>query len=182
MELRREVKSDPRRGLPAVDRLAACVRELVPDLPDWAIAAAVRETLESERERLAESGEPLGDLAPRAAHRARALSAPHPRRVVNATGVVLHTNLGRAPMAPGAAAAAAAAGSWYTDLELDLASGRRGDRLGPVAEKLRLLSGAEAALAVNNNAAAVLLALESLARGREVVVSRGELVEIGGSF
>src|SRR3990172_6347423 len=163
MELRREVKSDPRRGLPAVDRLAACVRELVPDLPDWAIAAAVRETLESERERLAESAEPLGDLAPRAAHRARALSAPHPRRVVNATGVVLHTNLGRAPMAPGAA-------------------GRRGDRLGPVAEKLRLLSGAEAALAVNNNAAAVLLALESLARGREVVVSRGELVEIGGSF
>ncbi len=182
MELGHEVKSDPRRGLPAVDRLAARVRELAPDLPDWAIAAAVREALETERERLAGSAEPQGDLAPRAVHRARTLSAPRPRRVVNATGIVLHTNLGRAPMAPGAAAAAAAAGTWYTDLELDLASGRRGDRLGPVAEKLRLLSGAEAALAVNNNAAAVLLALESLARGREVVVSRGELVEIGGSF
>jgi L-seryl-tRNA(Ser) seleniumtransferase len=158
------------------------VRELDPGLAEWAIAAAVRETLEQERERLAGGGNPPGDLSSRALDRARELAMPHPRRVVNATGVVLHTNLGRAPMAPGAAAAAAAAGSTYTDLELDLATGRRGDRLLPVAEKLRLLSGAEAGLAVNNNAAAVLLALESLARGREVVVSRGELVEIGGSF
>jgi L-seryl-tRNA(Ser) seleniumtransferase len=182
MELSREVKPDPRRGLPAVDRLAASVRELTPKLPDWAVVAGAREALEQERERLAEGGDSLADLSPVAAEYARALAAPHPRRVVNATGIVLHTNLGRAPMAPGAAAAAAAAASTYTDLELDVASGRRGDRLGPVAAKLRLLSGAEAALAVNNNAAAVLLALESLARGREVVVSRGELVEIGGSF
>jgi L-seryl-tRNA(Ser) seleniumtransferase len=182
MALSREVKVDPRRGLPAVDRLASAVRDLAPDLADWAIAAAVREALDLERERLTRGEDPLGELARSAADRARALAAPHPRRVVNATGVVLHTNLGRAPMAPGAAAAAAAAGSTYTDLELDLATGRRGDRLGAVAEKLRLLSGAEAGLAVNNNAAAVLLALESLARGREVVVSRGELVEIGGSF
>ena len=105
-----------------------------------------------------------------------------PRPVINATGVVLHTNLGRAPLAPGAAAAAAQVGSSYSDLELDLASGKRGNRLAAISEKLRQLSGAEAAIACNNNAAAVLLALDSLGRGREVVVSRGELVEIGGSF
>jgi L-seryl-tRNA(Ser) seleniumtransferase len=102
--------------------------------------------------------------------------------VVNATGVVLHTNLGRAPLAEGAARAAAAAGAHYTDLELDLGEGRRGERLAALGEMLAALSGAEAALAVNNNAAAVLLVVDTLARGREVVVSRGELVEIGGSF
>src|SRR5262245_47555719 len=143
MELSQEVKADPRRALPAVDRLASAVRARHPDLPGWAIAAGVRETLERERERLAQGGDLLGDLVSRVAHRAGALAAPHPRRVVNATGIVLHTNLGRAPMAPGAAAAAAAAASVYTDLELDLATGGRGDRLGPVAAKLRLLSGAE---------------------------------------
>jgi L-seryl-tRNA(Ser) seleniumtransferase len=118
----------------------------------------------------------------RAAALAASLCARHPARVVNATGTVLHTNLGRAPLAPGAAEAVAAAAVRYSDLEFDLASGRRGDRLAPVAEKLALISGAEAAHAVNNNAAAVLLALDTLARGREVIVSRGELVEIGGSF
>jgi L-seryl-tRNA(Ser) seleniumtransferase len=102
--------------------------------------------------------------------------------VVNATGVVLHTNLGRAAMAPGAASAAAQAAASYTDLELDLASGGRGQRMAGVARLLRLLSGAEDALVVNNGAAAVLLAASTLARGRQVVVSRGELVEIGGSF
>jgi L-seryl-tRNA(Ser) seleniumtransferase len=101
---------------------------------------------------------------------------------VNATGIILHTNLGRAPLGPGAAAAVAEAAAGYSDLELDLASGRRGDRLAAVAEKLRLLSAAEAAMVVNNNAAALVLALDTLARGREVIVSRGELVEIGGSF
>jgi L-seryl-tRNA(Ser) seleniumtransferase len=182
MELSQQVKGDSRREIPSVDRLARSVRGVAPDLPDWAVVTAARDVLERERERLAGGGDPLGDLASRVADRARALAAPHPKRVVNATGIVLHTNLGRAPMAPGAAAAAAAAASAYTDLELDVATGQRGDRLAPLADKLRLLSGAEAALAVNNNAAALLLALESLARGREVVVSRGELVEIGGSF
>jgi L-seryl-tRNA(Ser) seleniumtransferase len=182
MEPSGQVNPDPRRGLPSVDRLATRVRELASDLPDWAVAAAVRETLGRAREELAAGGDAGPELAGRAVALARKLRAPHPTRVVNATGIVLHTNLGRAPLSPGAAAAAAAAGATYTDLELDLDSGRRGDRLGGVALKLCLLSGAEAALAVNNNAAAVLLALESLARGREVVVSRGELVEIGGSF
>jgi L-seryl-tRNA(Ser) seleniumtransferase len=102
--------------------------------------------------------------------------------VVNATGVVLHTNLGRAPLAEGAARTAVAAAAGYTDLELDLGEGRRGDRLAALGEMLAVLSGAEAALAVNNNAAAILLIANTLARGREVVVSRGELVEIGGSF
>jgi L-seryl-tRNA(Ser) seleniumtransferase len=102
--------------------------------------------------------------------------------VVNATGVVLHTNLGRSALAEGAAEAAAEAASGYSDLELDLETGERGQRLEAAARKLRLLSGAEGALAVNNAAGAVLLAVRALAQGREVVVSRGELVEIGGSF
>ena len=85
MALSREVKVDPRRGLPAVDRLASAVRDLAPDLADWAIAAAVREALDLERERLTRGEDPLGELARSAADRARALAAPHPRRVVNAT-------------------------------------------------------------------------------------------------
>jgi len=184
-----EVNPDPRRSLPAVERLAARLREECPDLPPWAAAEGARRVLAAERERLSAAPDGSGATAAppeallaRAAEAAEALAAVRPGRVVNATGVVLHTNLGRAPLAPGAAAAAAAAGAAYSDLELDLDSGRRGGRLGSVAEKLRLLTGAEGALAVNNNAAAVLLALDTLARGREVVVSRGELVEIGGSF
>ncbi|MBC8341150.1 MAG: L-seryl-tRNA(Sec) selenium transferase, partial [Proteobacteria bacterium] len=110
------------------------------------------------------------------------LLGPHPMRVLNATGGVLHTNLGRSPIAAGAADAAAEAAKGYSDLELDLETGRRGNRLQEVAEKICLLSGAPAATVVNNNAAAVLLALNTLASGREVIVSRGELVEIGGSF
>jgi L-seryl-tRNA(Ser) seleniumtransferase len=102
--------------------------------------------------------------------------------VINATGISLHTNLGRAPLAAGAADAVAAVASRYSDLELDLGTGQRGDRLAAVCSKLTLLTGAPAACVVNNNAAAVLLALDTLARGREVIVSRGELVEIGGSF
>jgi L-seryl-tRNA(Ser) seleniumtransferase len=141
--------------------------------------AAAREGLAAAR--AAGAAEPAA-LEAEALARARALARPRPGRVVNATGVVLHTNLGRAVLAPGAAEAAARAGAAFTDLELDLASGERGDRLGAVAALLVQLSGAEAALAVNNNAAALLLAVDALARGREVIVSRGELVEIGGSF
>jgi L-seryl-tRNA(Ser) seleniumtransferase len=122
------------------------------------------------------------DLARRGAERAERLARPHPGRVINATGIVLHTNLGRAPLAPGAARAVAEVAQGYSDLELDLASGERGRRDSALARKLRLLTGAADALAVNNNAAAVWLVLATLAAGREVVVSRGELVEIGGSF
>jgi L-seryl-tRNA(Ser) seleniumtransferase len=116
------------------------------------------------------------DLAARARERLR----PSLRRVLNATGVVVHTNLGRAPLAPAARDAVARAAEGYGNLELDLDSGRRGSRQAHVEELLREVTGAEAALAVNNCAAATLLAVAAL--GREVIVSRGQLVEIGGSF
>jgi len=188
MESDRQVKTDPRRALPGVDRLAREAAAIAADLPEWSLTQAAREEIAEARERLLEiPGEGSGEtsqqaLAVRTAERAARLAAPHPRRVVNATGVVLHTNLGRAPLARGAAQAVAEAAAGYSDLELDLATGRRGDRLAAVSAKLARLAGCEAALAVNNCAAGLMLALNTLARGREVIVSRGELVEIGGSF
>ena len=104
------------------------------------------------------------------------------RRAINATGIVIHTNLGRAPLAEAALDAAREAGRGYSNLEYDLSAGRRGSRQDHVASIVRRLTGAEAALVVNNNAAAVLLALAALAEGREVLVSRGELIEIGDGF
>ncbi len=177
-----EQEADPRRALPSVDRL---LRELQDGpgqvLPRWALGEGVRVALDEARRRV-EAGEGVGDFRGDALRVARALCDPRPSKVVNATGVVLHTNLGRAVLGDGAAEVVAAAARSYGDLELDLATGERGDRLAALEAKLRLLSGAEAAAAVNNGAAAVLLALDTFARGREVVVSRGELVEIGGSF
>ncbi|HUP18489.1 MAG TPA: L-seryl-tRNA(Sec) selenium transferase, partial [Gemmatimonadota bacterium] len=111
-----------------------------------------------------------------------ALDRPTLRPLVNATGVVLHTNLGRAPVAPDAAEAAAAAAAAYLPLEYDLATGERGSRYDHAVGLLRILTGAEAAVVVNNNAAALLVAVGALAAGRAVVVSRGELIEIGGGF
>lgn len=180
------VASDPRRALPAVERLAAVVRAREPKLPAWAVTAGVRAALAEARARAsagpAAPPPAIAELGAAALLRARALARPSPTRVVNATGVALHTNLGRALLAPPAAAAAARAATHYGNLELDLATGRRGDRLDAVASKLALLAGAEAALAVNNNAGALVLAVQALAGGREVLVSRGELIEIGGSF
>jgi L-seryl-tRNA(Ser) seleniumtransferase len=192
MDLSRRVNTDPRRALPSIHRLTDALVAENPALPRWAASQAAQEVVAAAREaldrapsdRVAETQVPGGepDWLAQAASRAAELARPRPQRVVNATGIVLHTNLGRAPMAPGAAQAAADAAAGYTDLELDLARGERGDRLTSVARRLRLLSGAEAAYACNNNAAALVLALNTLARGRQVIVSRGELVEIGGSF
>jgi hypothetical protein len=109
-------------------------------------------------------------------------AAPSLRRVINATGVILHTNLGRAPLAPAAAARVAALARGYTNLEYDLAHRPRGRRDVHAERLICRLTGAEAAVVVNNNAAATMIALAALAAGREVIVSRGELVEIGGGF
>jgi L-seryl-tRNA(Ser) seleniumtransferase len=116
------------------------------------------------------------------AHAVRMPVAGQLRRVINATGVVVHTNLGRAPLHPGDLQEITALVGGYLNLEFDIGTGQRGDRGGRVPELLATLSGAESGLAVNNNAAAVLLMLSALAQGKEVIVSRGELVEIGGSF
>ena len=104
------------------------------------------------------------------------------RRVINATGVIVHTNLGRAPLAEAALDRVREIGRGYSNLEYDVAAGGRGSRQDHVAGILRRLTGAEAALVVNNNAAAVMLALAALAEGRDVLVSRGELIEIGDGF
>lgn len=117
-----------------------------------------------------------------AAARVEAQGRPSLRRAINATGVVLHTNLGRSPLAGPAVDAVASVAAGYSNLELDLATGERGSRYSHVEEILCRLTGSESAMAVNNNAGAVLLVLSAIARGREVVVSRGELVEIGGAF
>ena len=177
-------EEDPRRALPSVDRLSRLAVAEGAGLSAWAAASAARVVVSEQRERVVAGHAPApeAELLRRCVAAAQRLAAPHPRLVVNATGIVLHTNLGRAPLAPGAASAVAEVAASYSDLELDLGSGRRGQRLARVSERLVELSGAEAAFAVNNNAAAILLVLNSLALGREVVVSRGELVEIGGSF
>lgn len=124
----------------------------------------------------------LPALLPALAAHVAETSRPRFRRVLNATGVVIHTNLGRSLLAPEAVGAVRQAASSYSNLEFDLQNGARGSRYSHVEPLIRRLTGAEAALVVNNNAAAVLLVLDTLCKGREVIVSRGELVEIGGSF
>ena len=168
------------RRLPSVERLASQLSGATHPL---AVGAA-RAAIDSAREAVLAGGSAPGEeeLASRAADHLARLRTPSLRRVVNATGVVLHTNLGRAPLAPAAVARVSEVAAGYSNLEYDLERGERGRRGAHVEELLRELSGAEAALAVNNNAAAVMLALAALAGDGEVLVSRGELVEIGGSF
>jgi L-seryl-tRNA(Ser) seleniumtransferase len=172
------------RALPAVHELAAAAGD---GAPRWAVVEAARRLIALRRAAILRSGaEPGADadaIAPlEVARLAASLAGPRLRRVVNATGVVVHTNLGRAPLAPAALAAIVEVARGHANLEYDLARGERGHRHVHVEELARALTGAEAACVVNNNAAATVLALAALAAGREVIVSRGELVEIGGSF
>ena len=124
----------------------------------------------------------LDEIAQSVRHTINDLVTPSPRPLINATGVVIHTNLGRAPLSRAAMAAAEAVARGYSDLEIDLSTGRRGSRQAHLQSLLCQITGAEAALAVNNNASALLLGLSALAAGREVIVARGEAVEIGGGF
>jgi L-seryl-tRNA(Ser) seleniumtransferase len=175
-----------RRSLPGVDQLLRgdAAARLLARWPRPLVAETLRAALDDARRGLADGGEaPSAEaLVAAAGERLDAVAAPSLRPVINATGVVLHTNLGRAPLAAAAVEALTAVAAQPCTLELDLADGGRGERDAHVEAHLCALTGAAAALVVNNNAAAVLLALNTLGEGREVVVSRGELVEIGGSF
>ncbi|MDI6907194.1 MAG: L-seryl-tRNA(Sec) selenium transferase [Thermoanaerobacterales bacterium] len=179
------------RLLPPVDEVLREIDDRVGPQPRGVLVAETRRVLEGWRHAIlgdeapvtfATREEALARVAEDVCERVRRTALPNLRRVLNATGVVLHTNLGRALLSEQAREAVAEAAGRYTNLEFDLATGRRGSRYFLVEGLLAELTGAEAAMVVNNNAAAVLLALSTLARGREVIVSRGQLVEIGGSF
>ncbi len=162
------------RDLPSVDELAR-------EVDDPLAVDAARTVLARGREEIQAGAEP-GDLATRLREELARARRPSLRRVLNATGVVVHTNLGRAPLAAEALERVQETARGYSNLEYDLTAGGRGSRQDHVAAILRRLTGAEAALVVNNNAAAVMLALAALAEDREVLVSRGELIEIGDGF
>ena len=167
------------RDLPSVDELLR--DERLAAEPHASALFAVRAALERAREEIRAGVDP-GDLAARALADLAARRRPNLRRVLNATGVLVHTNLGRAPLAQAAVDRVTEVALGYSNLEYDLEEGARGSRQHHLAAQLRRLTGAESALVVNNNAAALLLALAALAEGREVLVSRGELLEIGDGF
>ena len=169
------------RGLPSVDRV---IDALTAEGPHWILADAARRAVDLARERV-RAGEDLPDLE-EIVSQARDLIATKGRvrlrRVINATGVLLHTNLGRAPLSSRQLEAVVEVASGYSNLEYDLVAGRRGSRYSHASERLTALTGAQSALVVNNNAAAVLLTLSALYHGKEVIISRGEQIEIGGEF
>ena len=172
------------RRLPKIDAMLAALADAGPLRLARRI---VREEVAAVRERILAGAARADEVSEeailfRCRQRLAHWLAPRFRPVINATGVIVHTNLGRSVLPAEAMQAVVAAGEAYSNLEFDLATGRRGSRYSLVEELLCELTGAEAALVVNNNAAAVLLVLETLAAGREVIVSRGQLVEIGGSF
>lgn len=185
-------RSELLRKLPAVHEVlqAPLVAALLTVHPRELVTDAVRSVLNRVRRQIvngedvpaSSEAELLLFIVQEVAKEVKRQARPHLRRVINATGVVLHTNLGRAVLSSRAQQAIQMAASGYTNLELNLETGRRGSRYAAVEGIITRLTGAEAALVVNNNAAAVLLALSTLAGGREVIVSRGQLIEIGGSF
>ena len=170
------------RDLPSVDRL---LRDpLLESLPRELALEAARDVLEDARNAALNGGWTfsLADLPGLVEQRVRAAMAPRLRSVLNASGVIIHTNLGRAPLSPAALEAAKQAAQGYSNLEFDLEAGERGSRHSLVTDLLGRLTGAEDALVTNNNAAAVLLILTALGQGGEAIISRGQLVEIGGGF
>jgi L-seryl-tRNA(Ser) seleniumtransferase len=176
-----------RRALPSVDSLLSSPAGvgLVRDHGHRAVVEALRSALAQARRHVTAADAPIPDeaaLLGQAADLIEASAAPTLRDVINATGVIIHTNLGRAPLAEAALAAIRAVGGGYSTLEYDLDSGKRGSRTLHAESLLCALTGAEAALVVNNNAASLVLLLSALALGREVIISRGQLIEIGGGF
>jgi L-seryl-tRNA(Ser) seleniumtransferase len=181
------------RKIPSVDEILSRpeISGLLRTYPREAMVEAIRSTLKRLREALLRQEEPLGvdesffsfdHLLPLFQKELERQTRPRLQRVINATGVVIHTNLGRSPLHPTAIQHLVEVSKAYSNLEYDLDRGERGSRNAPIEEILCRLSGAESAMVVNNNAGAVLLVLNTLAEGGEVVVSRGELVEIGGAF
>jgi len=177
------------RDIPAVGELLGCtpLRRLVEEVGHDRVVASARAVVAELRDRIASRGTDgnvpsMTALAEQIAARVHQSQAPKLRAVINATGIVLHTGLGRAPLADEAVRAIVEVANQYASVELDLESGRRSQRIVAVEGLLTELTGAEAAAVVNNNAGATLLTLAALAAGREVIVSRGQLIEIGGSF
>lgn len=181
------MSDNPFRQLPSVAKLLehpafASIRSLY---PPHLVSEAIRTELEILRTVLAAGQTPsleTATLSKRVKTRLEADSRPGLRTVINATGVVLHTNLGRSPLHEEAARAACEAARGYLNLELDLATGKRGSRQDPIRAGIRAITGAESGTAVNNCAAATVIVLRTIAAGKEVIVSRGQLIEIGGSF
>jgi len=175
------------RALPNTDDVLAhpSLADSLESLPRAVVLDAVRASIDGARARIL-AGEDVrfdaGDAALEAAGRAALASRPSLRRVINATGIIVHTNLGRSVLSDAAVKAVAEVATHYSTLEYDVESGERGSRHVHCEQLLCRLTGAEAAMAVNNNAAAVMIGLAELARGKEAIVSRGQLVEIGGSF
>ena len=181
------------RALPAVDRILQeePLKKIAERIPYKLLLEASQESIDffrekiiasSSREELSNLSMDPGVIAAEAAERAKSRFFSGLRPVINATGTILHTNLGRAPLADQAVRAVTSTAECYSNLELSLENGRRDSRLAHVEGLICTLTGAEASLVVNNNAAAVFLVLNTLAEGREVIVSRGQLVEIGGGF
>jgi L-seryl-tRNA(Ser) seleniumtransferase len=178
---------NPLRHLPSVNAVLEAAPLQASEHPHDAVVEAIRRELEALRSQLAAGAAPdgqtdPGQLAQRVAQRLEREQRPKLRQVINATGIVLHTNLGRAPVAEEAARAAYEAARGYLNLELDLETGKRSSRQNAIRDWVVRLTGAESATAVNNNAAATVIVLRALCQGKEVIISRGQLIEIGGSF
>src|SRR5262245_31727445 len=183
------MSDSPYRKLPPVNDVLALPlwRDLAAHHSHDQVVAAIREELAELRQRLGwgesvDGAASAEEVAGRAALRLRGATRARLVGVINATGIVLHTNLGRAPVAAEAARAARDAAAGYLNLELDLQSGKRSSRQSAIREWAVRLTGAESATAVNNNAAATVIVLRAICQGKEVVISRGQLIEIGGSF